>query len=157
MADDGAAGLCRHRVRRAHPVAAGVAAGFYPAGPALAGRLRHHDGRRVRHHHQPLPVFLAGLAGSRRHARRAATDALSAPAARAEAKLTLARIKTDTLIGMGFSNLVAFCIMLTTALTLHVHGITDIASSAEAAQALRPIAGEFAFLLFSMGIVGTGL
>jgi len=75
----------------------------------------------------------------------------------ADAKAALARIKTDTLIGMGFSNLVAFCIMLTTALTLHVHGITDIDSSAQAAQALRPIAGESAFLLFSMGIVGTGL
>ncbi len=83
--------------------------------------------------------------------------ALSPLAARADAKAALARIKTDTLIGMGFSNLVAFCIMLTTALTLHVHGITDIDSSAQAAQALRPIAGEFAFLLFSMGIVGTGL
>jgi NRAMP (natural resistance-associated macrophage protein)-like metal ion transporter len=74
-----------------------------------------------------------------------------------EARAGLARIKIDTCIGMGFSNLVAFCIMLTTALTLHLHGITDIASSAQAALALRPIAGEFAFILFSLGIVGTGL
>ena len=74
-----------------------------------------------------------------------------------EARAGLARIKLDTWVGMGFSNLVAFCIMLTTALTLHLHGIGDIDSSAQAALALRPIAGEFAFLLFSMGIVGTGL
>ncbi|MDB5958969.1 MAG: iron transporter [Massilia sp.] len=75
----------------------------------------------------------------------------------AEARSALARIKLDTYVGMGFSNLVAFCIMMTTALTLHVHGITDISSSAQAALALRPIAGEFAFLLFGMGIIGTGL
>lgn len=67
------------------------------------------------------------------------------------------RIKADTTIGMAFSNLVAFFIMLTTAVTLNSHGITDIQSSAQAAQALRPIAGNFAFLLFTMGIVGTGL
>jgi len=69
----------------------------------------------------------------------------------------LMRIKVDTVIGMGFSNLVALCIMLTTAVTLGAHGITDIDSSAQAAQALRPIAGDFAFALFSLGIVGTGL
>src|SRR2546426_4349461 len=58
---------------------------------------------------------------------------------------------------MTFSNLVAFFIMLTTAVTLHAHGITDIQTSAQAAQALRPIGGEFAFLLFAAGIVGTGM
>ncbi|GGC68547.1 iron transporter [Undibacterium terreum] len=74
-----------------------------------------------------------------------------------QARASLHRIKIDTYIGMGFSNMVAFFIMLTTAVTLHTHGITDIQSSAQAAQALRPIAGEFAFLLFSAGIIGTGL
>jgi Mn2+/Fe2+ NRAMP family transporter len=69
----------------------------------------------------------------------------------------LARIKLDTYIGMGFSNLIAFFIMLTTAATLHTHGLTDIQTSAQAAEALRPIAGKFAFFLFSMGIIGTGL
>jgi Mn2+/Fe2+ NRAMP family transporter len=69
----------------------------------------------------------------------------------------LARIKLDTYIGMAFSNLIAFFIMLTTAATLHTHGVTDIQTSAQAAEALRPIAGKFAFLLFSMGIIGTGL
>jgi Mn2+/Fe2+ NRAMP family transporter len=67
------------------------------------------------------------------------------------------RIRLDTLTGMGFSNLVAFCIMLTTAITLHAHGVRDIATSAQAASALRPVAGELAFILFTVGIVGTGL
>jgi NRAMP (natural resistance-associated macrophage protein)-like metal ion transporter len=67
------------------------------------------------------------------------------------------RMKIDTFIGMGFSNLIAFFIMLTTAATLHAHGVTDIQTSAQAAEALRPLAGRFAFLFFSMGIIGTGL
>ena len=58
---------------------------------------------------------------------------------------------------MAFSNLVAFFIILTTAVTLNTAGITDITTSADAAEALRPIAGNFAFLLFSLGIIGTGL
>ena len=69
----------------------------------------------------------------------------------------LRRIKIDTYIGMGFSNIVAFCIILGAAATLHVAGITDIQTSAQAAEALRPLAGEFTFLLFSLGIIGTGL
>ncbi|WP_206020348.1 NRAMP family divalent metal transporter [Rhodovarius crocodyli] len=69
----------------------------------------------------------------------------------------LDRIGADTLVGMGFSNAIAFCIMLTTAVTLHATGVTDIATSADAARALRPIAGDLAFLLFSLGIIGTGL
>src|SRR5450830_122704 len=74
-----------------------------------------------------------------------------------QAKANLRRIKIDTYVGMGFSNLVAFFIILTTAVTLNLHGITDIQTSAQAATALRPIAGEFAFMLFSAGIIGTGL
>lgn len=69
----------------------------------------------------------------------------------------LRRIKGDTLVGMTFSNLVAFFIILSTGATLHGAGITDIRSSAQAAEALRPIAGEFTFLLFGLGIIGTGL
>jgi NRAMP (natural resistance-associated macrophage protein)-like metal ion transporter len=69
----------------------------------------------------------------------------------------LRRIKLDTLVGMGLSNLVALFIVITTAATLHAHGITDIQTSSQAAQALRPLAGEFAFALFAMGIIGTGL
>ncbi len=69
----------------------------------------------------------------------------------------LRRIKVDTFVGMGFSNLVAYFIILTTAVTLGAHGIVNIQTSAQAAEALRPIAGEFAFLLFALGIIGTGL
>jgi len=78
-------------------------------------------------------------------------------AAPEQARAQLQRIKIDTYIGMGFSNLVAFFIMLTAVVTLHLHGTTDIQTSAQAAQALRPLAGDFAFALFSAGIVGTGL
>ncbi|HET9751192.1 MAG TPA: divalent metal cation transporter [Casimicrobiaceae bacterium] len=74
-----------------------------------------------------------------------------------QAVYQLRRIKIDTFLGMGFSNLIAFFIMLTTAATLHAHGIDDVGSSAQAAEALRPVAGKFAFLLFGMGIIGTGL
>ncbi|CAN5595773.1 Nramp family divalent metal transporter [soil metagenome] len=73
------------------------------------------------------------------------------------ARQVLRRIRTDTVLGMGFSNLVAFSIMLTTAVTLHAHGGVDIQTSAQAANALRPVAGDLAFLLFSLGIIGTGL
>ena len=69
----------------------------------------------------------------------------------------LRRIKWDTYIGMGFSNLVAFFIILTTAATLHASGVINIQTSAQAAEALRPLAGEFTFLLFSLGIIGTGM
>ena len=69
----------------------------------------------------------------------------------------LRRIKVDTWIGMGFSNLIAFFIILSTAVTLNASGITDIQTSAQAAEALRPLAGDLAFLLFSLGIIGTGL
>ena len=72
------------------------------------------------------------------------------------AERELRRIRIDTLIGMGVSDVISFFIILTTAVTLHQSGRTDIQSSAEAAQALRPIAGPFAFLLFSLGIIGTG-
>jgi NRAMP (natural resistance-associated macrophage protein)-like metal ion transporter len=69
----------------------------------------------------------------------------------------LYRIRVDTVVGMALSNLVALCIMVTTAATLNAHGHTDIETAAQAAEALKPIAGPFAFILFSAGIVGTGL
>lgn len=74
-----------------------------------------------------------------------------------DAPKELNRIGLDTYVGMAFSNLISFFIILTTAVTLHKAGITDITTSADAAKALRPIAGEFAFLLFSLGIIGTGM
>ena len=69
----------------------------------------------------------------------------------------LRRMRLDTIVGMVFSNGVAFFVMLTAAIALHGAGIRDIETSAQAAQALRPLAGEFAFLLFSIGIISTGL
>jgi len=74
-----------------------------------------------------------------------------------DALAQLRRIKSDTLIGMLFSNMVAFFIILTTAVTLGAHGVTNIQTSAQAAEALRPVAGEFAFILFALGIIGTGM
>jgi Mn2+/Fe2+ NRAMP family transporter len=67
------------------------------------------------------------------------------------------RILWDTWSGMFFSDLAAYFIILATAVTLHVAGITDINSAAQAAGALRPLAGDFAFLLFACGILGVGL
>ncbi len=79
------------------------------------------------------------------------------PRTRHEVRRHLRRIMWDTNIGMAFSNLVAFFIILSTAATLHAAGITDIQTSAQAAQALRPLAGDHAFALFALGIIGTGL
>ncbi len=58
---------------------------------------------------------------------------------------------------MGFSNLISLFIIITTAATLHANGITDIQTSAQAAEALRPIAGPFSFAVFAAGIIGTGM
>ena len=69
----------------------------------------------------------------------------------------LHRIKIDTYLGMAFSNFIAYFIILTVAVTLNAHGKKDIATAAQAAEALRPIAGDFASLLFSLGIIATGL
>ena len=74
-----------------------------------------------------------------------------------QAPAEFGRIRWDTYIGMGISNLVALFIVVTTAATLNARGITDIQTSAQAAEALRPIAGDFAFAVFALGIVGTGL
>jgi Mn2+/Fe2+ NRAMP family transporter len=74
-----------------------------------------------------------------------------------EVRRHLRRIKWDTNIGMLFSNVIAFFIILSTAATLHAAGVTDIQTSAEAAEALRPVAGERTFLLFALGIIGTGM
>ena len=74
-----------------------------------------------------------------------------------QAPRQLARIQLDTLVGMGLSNIIALFIVLTTAATLNAHGIKDIQTSSQAAEALRPIAGEFAFVVFALGIIGTGM
>ena len=75
----------------------------------------------------------------------------------AQARAANSRIQWDTMVGMGFSNLVALSILISAAATLHKSGVTDIQSSADAAKALEPIAGGFAMVLFAAGIIGTGL
>ena len=67
------------------------------------------------------------------------------------------RIGLDTAAGMLLSNIIGFFIIVTTAATLHAHGKTDIAIAAQAAEVLRPLAGPLTFVLFSLGIIGTGL
>ena len=88
---------------------------------------------------------------------RAAPAELPLKRARRQAPRQLARIDADTYVGMGVSNVVALFIILTAAVTLHQHGVTDIDTAAQAAEALRPIGGRYAFVLFATGIVGTGL
>ena len=84
----------------------------------------------------------------------AAHPLLDAPA---EAPAEIRRMRFDTWIGMGYSNAISLFIIVGTAATLHAHGVTDIQTSAQAAEALRPIAGVFTFALFSAGIIGIGL
>lgn len=74
-----------------------------------------------------------------------------------QAREQFGRIRFDTYFGMAVSNLVAFFIILSAAVTLHAHGITEIETSEQAAQALKPLAGPLTFTLFAVGIVGTGL
>jgi Mn2+/Fe2+ NRAMP family transporter len=74
-----------------------------------------------------------------------------------EAPAEFARIRVDTYLGMALSNVIAFFIVVTTATTLHAHGLFDIQTSAQAAEALRGIAGPFTFFVFAAGIIGTGL
>ena len=87
------------------------------------------------------------------HAGKSAPLLRNSRAAEAE----LRRIRWDTWSGMFYSDLTAYFIILATAVTLHVGGITDINTAAEAANALRPLAGEFAYILFALGILGVGL
>jgi Mn2+/Fe2+ NRAMP family transporter len=88
------------------------------------------------------------------HAKHGAAPLLQDPAA---AQDELRRIQWDTWSGMLYSDLAAYFIILATAVTLHVAGITDIETAAQAASALRPLAGDFAFILFALGILGVGL
>ena len=79
------------------------------------------------------------------------------PADRRELRAELGRIRYDTYIGMFYSNAIGAAIIIATAATLHARGTTSIATAAQAAQALRPVAGPFASALFALGLVGVGL
>jgi NRAMP (natural resistance-associated macrophage protein)-like metal ion transporter len=100
----------------------------------------------------------ASLEAEERMLRSKAHDAAAAAALpnRLAAKESF-RIELDTITGMVLSNLIGFFIIITTAATLHVHGITQIGTAEQAAEALRPLAGPLAFFLFALGIIGTGL
>ena len=74
-----------------------------------------------------------------------------------QAPAEISRMRFDTYIGMGYSNVISLFIIVATAATLNAHGVTDIQTSAQAAEALRPIAGVFTFALFAAGIIGIGL
>lgn len=78
-------------------------------------------------------------------------------AAPRQARNAFARIRLDTYSGMAMSNIIGIIIMICTAATLHKHGVTNIQNASDAAKALEPLAGHFAFALFSLGIIGTGL
>ena len=100
----------------------------------------------------------ASLEAEDRSLRSKAANGGTAPPPRKKlARYDAIRIEFDTAIGMILSNLIGFFIIVTTAATLHAHGVTQIATAEQAAEALRPLAGPAAFVLFSLGIVGTGL
>ena len=103
------------------------------------------------------PTSSSGRVRRKSRMRRAMTRPGRSPTIPSRRPRELTRIGWETGIGMAVSNLVAFFIILTTAATLNANGKTDIQSTQQAAEALRPIAGDAAFLLFSLGIVGTGL
>ena len=111
--------------------------------------------RCVRDHYQPVSLSW--------QAAQEVEDVNAYPKARAlrkspsQAPSQLGRIDIDTYVGMGLSNLIALFIIIAAAATLHQSGVLDIETSAQAAEALRPIAGPLAFLLFSLGIIGTGM
>lgn len=88
------------------------------------------------------------------HERAGARPLIDAPE---QAPGEMHRIRIDTYLGMGFSNLISLFIIVTAAATLNAHGVTDIQTSAQAAEALRPLAGDFSFFLFAAGIIGTGM
>lgn len=85
------------------------------------------------------------------------SGALGRATARESIAVRFRRVSLDTWTGMTFSNVIAFCIIVTTGATLHAHGLVHIETAAQAAEALRPVAGELTFALFATGIIGTGL
>jgi NRAMP (natural resistance-associated macrophage protein)-like metal ion transporter len=99
----------------------------------------------------------ASLEVEERKLRASARAGGGAPTRKRLAQRDASRIRLDTVTGMVYSNLIGFFIIVTTGATLHAHGITQISTAEQAAEALRPLAGALAFLLFSAGIIGTGL
>ena len=103
------------------------------------------------------PYLFFWQAGEEVEAERENPNARPLKRAPEQAPHEMQRIRLDTYVGMAISNLIALFIVITAAATLHAHGVTDIQTSSQAAEALRPIAGRFAFTVFALGIIGTGL
>jgi len=103
------------------------------------------------------PYLFFWQAGAEVEDERESAEAKPLKEAPEQAPAEISRIRIDTYLGMGLSNLIALFIIITTAATLNAHGVKDIQTSSQAAEALRPIAGDFAFAIFAAGIIGTGL
>ncbi len=103
------------------------------------------------------PYLFFWQAGQEVEDTRERRDAKPLVRAPQQARDEFMRIRMDTYLGMALSNLVAFFIVVTTAATLHRHGVTNVTTSAQAAEALRAVAGPFTFVVFAAGIIGTGL
>jgi NRAMP (natural resistance-associated macrophage protein)-like metal ion transporter len=103
------------------------------------------------------PYLFFWQAGEEVEKEKADDDAQPLKVAPAQAPREMRRIRWDTYVGMGFSNIVALAIIIAIAATLNAHGMTNITTSSQAAEGLKPIAGRFAFTIFAMGIIGTGL
>jgi NRAMP (natural resistance-associated macrophage protein)-like metal ion transporter len=103
------------------------------------------------------PYLFVWQASQEAEDRRTRKDRKSLKRDDAALKSELARIRFDTMVGMAFSNLIGISIIISSAATLHAAGTSNIESSAQAAAALKPLAGPFAELLFALGIIGTGL
>ena len=112
-------------------------------------------GRDFGHNDLALSFHLAILAGGGRTTHRPGQEAAQDQTKTKDEEFT--RIRIDMLVGMAFSNIIAIAIIITTAATLHANGKTNIATSAQAVEALRPLAGAAAELIFALGIIGTGL
>ncbi len=106
-------------------------------------------------HHFALSVFLAGRTGGGGRTRPRARPSVAQREGATDEELRRSRI--DVVTGMFFSNFVMYFIILTTAATLHAHGVTHIDTAKQAAEALRPLAGNGAYWLFTLGLIGTGM
>src|SRR2546429_996848 len=154
MVDSGAFRVRRRCAGRECLVVGCVVGNRVAQGPAFLGYVDGHC-RGLRDHHQPVSIFWqAALEVEEVEANPKAHALKQSPS---QAPSQLRRINIDTYVGMGLSNAIALFIIIATAATLHQSGILDIETSAQAAEALRPIAGPLAFLLFSLGIIGTGM
>jgi hypothetical protein len=122
------------------------------AAAVVEGGVSDGDRRHARRHDQPLPVLLADRAAGRGHERGRPRPPAGACAGTGPGEFTRIPI-----IGMAISNLVVLFIVITTAATLHAHGVTQIQTSAWAAEALRAVAGPLTFVVFAVGIIRTGM